>query len=674
MEAPINLVTTIRERCRICYTCVRECPAKAIRIAGGQAQVLPERCIGCGNCLRVCSQQAKKVLDSTGVVRELLKGPVPVAAVVAPSFPAEFTDCHWQEMVGMLRALGFRAVHEVAMGADLVAREYRHLLERSDGRRYIATSCPAVVAFVERYHPHLVETLAPIVSPMVAAARAVRTLWGQEWRSVFIGPCIAKKGEVAVPQLSNDLDAALTFVELRELFHDAGLSPQTVTPSDFDPPYPGEGALFPISRGLFQAAGIREDLVADEVAVADGRTSFVQAIKEFDAGHMKARLLEVLACNGCIMGPGFSCDAPQYGRRAKVSEYVRQTLSSRPGKTMAYSSESLARLDLSRTYSPFDQRMVVPFEEEIRLILSRMGKNVPQDELNCGACGYDTCYEHAMAIFKSLAESEMCLPHTIEKLHQMIRELAESSQKLASAQETLVHSEKLASMGQLAAGIAHEVNNPLGIVLMYAHLLRDEAPQGSRIHEDLVMVAEQADRCKRIVSGLLHFARQNRLVLQTVDARRIVDRSVRSVATPPGIRVVVEDRIKDPQVEADYDQVIQVLTNLLTNAVAAMAEGGTITIGLDDTNGQVRFTVADTGSGIPRQNLARLFTPFFTTKQMGKGTGLGLAVSYGIVKMHMGDIRVQSNADRDAGPTGTTFSVTLPRQRQRQGPLETGKD
>ncbi len=116
----IPLVTSIREHCRTCYTCVRECPAKAIRIVDGQAEILPERCIGCGNCVRVCSQNAKQILDSTEAVKHLLDTPGPTAAIIAPSFPAAF-ECDERELVGTIKALGFDMVCEVAFGADLVA-------------------------------------------------------------------------------------------------------------------------------------------------------------------------------------------------------------------------------------------------------------------------------------------------------------------------------------------------------------------------------------------------------------------------------------------------------------------------------------------------------------------------------------------------------------------------
>ncbi|MFW6065250.1 MAG: [Fe-Fe] hydrogenase large subunit C-terminal domain-containing protein [Planctomycetota bacterium] len=655
----ITLVSTISEHCRVCYTCVRECPAKAIRISDGQAQVIPERCIGCGNCVRVCSQRAKEVLDTTGDVRGLLEGDDKVAACLAPSFPAEFADCDWRKLVSAVRALGFDYVCEVGFGADLVARQYRQLLSDEPEGRYVATSCPAIVAYVERYYPELVEKLAPIVSPMVATARVMRELHGEDLKVVFIGPCIAKKGEAASRNVPDEVNAAVTFVELRKMFEDAGVDPDDATEGDFDPPHAGPGALFPISRGLLQAAEIAEDLIDGQVVATDGRTNFVEAIREFGNGHLDARLLEVLCCNGCIMGAGMTTKAPLFSRRSRVSRYVRERLAETSRREYEKWLRKAEGVNLRRRYTPRDQRIAVPSEDEIRGIMARMGKHTDEDELNCGACGYDTCREHAVAIYKGLAENEMCLPHTIDQLREAVDELAE-------AQEQLMQSEKLASMGQLAAGIAHEVNNPLGVVLMYSHLLLDEHAGDPNLKEDLAMITDQADRCKKIVSGLLHFARQNKVVLEMTDAAELVTEAMKSVKLPEGVELVVENELEDPRAELDKDQMIQVLTNLMTNAVDAMGNSGTLTVRATGDTETVRFIVIDTGTGIPQDNLRRIFDPFFTTKQMGRGTGLGLAVTYGVVKMHQGNISVESNTDPQQGATGTTFTITLPRRGKQE--------
>jgi len=659
-------VETIKERCRVCYTCVRECPAKAIRIADGQARVIPERCVACGNCVRVCSQHAKQVLSSCDAVRQLLASGAPVAALVAPSFPAEFTEAEPGRLTGALRALGFRYVNEVAFGADLVALRYRQLLAEQPRKRFIATTCPAIVGYVERYHPQLIEHLAPVVSPMVATARALRRLHGPALKLVFIGPCIAKKAEAVCRELPGEVDSVLTFGGLRELLDERDVSLAQAGPSEFDPPRAGWGALFSLSRGMLQAANISEDLAAGEVVAADGRSDFVKALEEFEQGSLDARLLEVLCCNGCVMGAGMTVPDPLFSRRSRVSRYVRQRMAQVDEKAWRVELARFGGLDLSRAYVPDDQRIPVPSPGELARILARMGKVEPEDELNCGACGYESCREHAAAIYKGLAEREMCLPYTIEQLRQAVQELNLSHMQLADTQEALMQSERQASMGQLAAGIAHEVNNPLGVVLMYAHLLLDELPSDAPARQDLATIVEHADRCKKIVAGLLNFARQHKLLLQPHNVRELVTRSLRAVPAPPNVTVQVAHEIEDPLCDVDKDQMTQVLTNLVSNAYQAMPNGGTLTVRTRGTPENVFFVIGDTGTGIPPENIRKIFEPFFTTKQIGKGTGLGLTVTYGIVKMHRGDIQVQSNADAAAGPTGTTFTVIVPRHEHEE--------
>ena len=659
----LQLVTTIREKCRRCYTCVRECPAKAIQILDGQASVIQTRCIGCGNCVTVCSQNAKQVLSGIEATEDLLAGEAPVAAIVAPSYPAEFTECSTAGLVGALRELGFASVHEVSFGADLVAAEYARLLERDDGR-HIATTCPAVVSYVRKYHPDILHNLAPIVSPMLATARVLHKKYGPELRIVFIGPCIAKKGEARYEQFEDEVHAALTYVEVRALLaaRGVGLTSRERVGDDFDPPRGSLGALFPITRGMLQAAELNEDLLSGDIVSADGRANLVEAITDFEHGDTEARLLDILCCEGCIMGAGFSSEEPVFKRRSDVSAETRARQSGHDAQAWEAAVAEFADVDLSRTFAPFDQRFDdMPTHAELKEILARMNKYGDEDELDCGACGYDSCREHAVAIWQGLAEVEMCLPYSVEELRKTVEELQDSNRSLETTKEALVKSEKLASMGQLAAGIAHEVNNPLGILLLHANLLLEDCESDPEVSADVKLIVDQANRCKKIISGLLNFARQSRVVRQPTDVTDLVAEVLRTIPIAEGIAVEVVDHLEDPVAELDGDQMIQVLTNLLTNAQHAMPDGGAITVTLDGTEENVILTVRDEGTGIPKENLDKLFSPFFTTKQVGKGTGLGLAVTHGIVKMHRGQITVESNADPAAGPTGTTFTISLPR-------------
>jgi signal transduction histidine kinase len=326
--------------------------------------------------------------------------------------------------------------------------------------------------------------------------------------------------------------------------------------------------------------------------------------------------------------------------------------------------ERFKDLDLAVRFAPQELPPGAAPPKDLQSIMLLMGKMNPEDELNCGACGYPTCKEHAAAIYSGLAESEMCLPYTIDRLRESLKDLSESNAELATTRQALISAEKLASMGQLAAGIAHEINNPLGVILLYAKLLLQDTPSNSDQHTDVSLIAEQAERCKKIVTGLLNFARKNKVIRQPVGVTGLIDRCRRAVLIPENVRVYVRHEMADPVAEIDEDQVIQVLTNLIVNACEAMASGGDLTIVTSDTPDEVRVAVQDTGCGIAPQNLAKIFEPFFTTKQIGKGTGLGLAVTYGIVKMHRGRIDVVSNADPAKGPTGTTFTVTLPRRSE----------
>jgi signal transduction histidine kinase len=368
------------------------------------------------------------------------------------------------------------------------------------------------------------------------------------------------------------------------------------------------------------------------------------------------------------MGAGFSREDPVFTRRAEVSRAARERRDQFDEAAWEAAMAEFADLDLSRTFAAFDQRLdEVPSPDELQAILERMGKSSPEDLLDCGACGYDGCREHAIAIWQGLAEVEMCMPYAIERLRESITELEETNRSLESTKEALVKSEKLASMGQLAAGIAHEVNNPLGILLLHANLLLEECDNDPMVAADAKLIVDQANRCKKIISGLLNFARQSRVVRQPTDLGELVKGVLRTFPREEDVDIVVDDQIADPVAEIDADQIVQVLSNLLANAQHAMPDGGRITITLDGTDENVLIAVADQGTGIAPEHLDKLFSPFFTTKQVGKGTGLGLAVTHGIVKMHRGQIAVESNADPAKGPTFTTFTISLPRHEVEAG-------
>ena len=224
----------------------------------------------------------------------------------------------------------------------------------------------------------------------------------------------------------------------------------------------------------------------------------------------------------------------------------------------------------------------------------------------------------------------------------------------------LAQTEKLASLGQLAAGVAHEINNPLGVIKCYANLIRRQLNSESEVLSDVEVIQRHTDHCKSVVEALLSFARVSKPKMGDTDLNTSIEEVLSMIRpqTEKGrieVKTAFSDRL--PTVVADAQQMKQVIMNLLINAVQAMPDGGRIIVASrsDEEQRQVEVQITDTGAGIAEKNIGRIFDPFFTTKPVGKGTGLGLSIRYGIVSRHGGKITVDSKPGK-----GTTFTVRLP--------------
>ncbi len=654
------VVSTIKEKCRRCYTCVRTCPAKAIKVEEGQAKVVRERCIACGSCIKVCRQEAKAVRDSISAVKELFWNNEKVICCLAPSFPAAFPQVKPGQILSAVKALGFTEVMEVAFGGDLVARAHARWARKNGRKTFISSPCPALVLYIKKYFPSLVANLAPIVSPMVAMGRVIKRSYSPGAKVVFIGPCIAKKAEIDDPQVSADVDAVLTFVELEAMLHEAGIEMERLPESEPDGPTPRLGRIFPVPGGLLRSAAMKEDICRNQILVTEGKEACTQILNEVLEGAVEAQFLDLLFCEGCINGPALPKELSVFSRKELVANYVQERLTQERETRHAADIKKYRRLKLNRAFAAEDHRLPTPSKEIIREILRRTNKIQPEDELNCGACGYNSCQEKASAVYWGLAENEMCLPYLIDQLEENLNQLAQSHKELSAAQQQLIQSEKMASVGQLAAGVAHEVNNPLGTILLYSHMLLEKLGDKDARREELEIIAKEATRCRDIVRGLLDFARQRKLQIENIDLNKIVSEVLSLASRQPSFQKVEIIKALEPSLplmSGDPVQLKEVFLNIVANAGEAMPAGGEVTVssGFNKGGGNIEVAIRDTGLGIPAENLNKIFMPFFTTKKIGQGTGLGLAIAYGIVKMHRGSIDVESKPGE-----GTTFVVKLP--------------
>jgi nitrogen-specific signal transduction histidine kinase/ferredoxin len=617
----------------------------------GLAQVIKERCIACGTCLQVCVPKAKQVESDIGVAWQLLGQYPNVIAILSPSFPAVLLKCRAGQLVSALKKLGFSEVMEDSFGAELVGREYARLLTKDKKKPVLSSNCPAVVTYIEKYHPQLVSNLAPIVSPMIAMGRVIKRQYNPEAKVVFIGPCIAKKAESRDEKVAGVIDAVLTFAELKEMFTAKGITPETEGEESFSGPKPDLGRLFPLSKGLFRVARLPDDIVKNDAINAHGKDYVLKIIREFADGEITARLINLHFCHGCIDGPVIDNELSGYRRKELVTNYARSQAD--PAQTEK-DIQQYAGIDLSRKFTARGVGLPTPSEEEVQGVLKQIGKAEPMNQINCGACGYATCRELAVSVCQGIAEVEMCWPYLLHTLR--------------STQEGLIQAEKLTSLGQMAAAIAHEVNNPLAGVLVYTQLLAkkinsDKFTKESAL-EYLSKMETELTRSTKLVRNLLDFARQSPPRFWEVDINEVINRSFELAAHSAELQHVQVLKELDPSLPttmADFDQLQQVCTNLIMNAIQAMPEGGTLTIRTSADDTQVKIEVQDTGVGISPENMRKLFTPFFTTKREVKGVGLGLAVSYGIVQRHKGRIEVQSKEGE-----GTTFTVYLPLRHEEE--------
>ena len=389
-----NCLTLKKSNCTSCFRCVRKCPIKAIRFSGNQAHIIGNECILCGNCVVQCPQNAKEIADGIEKVRVLMQTGEPVIVSLAPSFIANYDGVGIESMRRALKKIGFHDVEETAIGATIVKNEYERLINEEERDVIITSCCHSINLLIQKRFPECLEYLADVMSPMQAHCSDIKKRIPNA-KTVFIGPCVAKKDEGEYYE--GIVDAVLTFEELDKMLAEAGVEPEVQTDSDDK----SRARFFPTTGGVLKT--MAQNAPGYTYLAIDGVENCITALNDVASGKIHKCFIEMSACIGsCIGGPVMN-----RAKKPLVSDYLK--VANYAGER-DFDVNQPDPAELKKNFSVIEQKLPDPSENEIMSVLRQMGKFKPEDELNCGTCGYNSCRDKAIAVIQGKAEISMCLP------------------------------------------------------------------------------------------------------------------------------------------------------------------------------------------------------------------------------------------------------------------------
>lgn len=449
----MSIIQLKEANCKNCYKCIRHCDVKSITFHDDQAHILEDECVLCGKCTMICPQNAKQIQSDVQKVCAMIDRGERVYASIAPSFVASFRGVSFAQLSAALKRLGFAGAEETAIGATAVSAEYARITEAHQAPNLITTCCPTINMLVEKYFPDLLDQLAPVPSPAVAHARMLRAAHGEDAKVVFIGPCISKKQEAIT---SGAMDAALMYDELKEWLHRENIAVDGEEDPEALEMHHTLSRVYPVPGGVLKT--IPQEKRSHYMAVAvDGLDRCIQTLKDIREHHITGYLLEMSSCvDSCVGGPGIR------GHEATpflVSKEEVYAFSRRDNKGELPASERVS-VDMAEEYKPRQAKKAIPTEEEIRQILRSIGKNTEADMLNCGACGYDTCREKAIAVYQGKAHLKMCLPYMRQRAESMSNTILDNTPNGLLVLDKQFH---LLQFNRSAASILNLDNSCLGM-------------------------------------------------------------------------------------------------------------------------------------------------------------------------------------------------------------------
>ena len=400
-------------KCKDCYKCVRICPVKAIHIKDEHVRYDARECILCGQCLEACPQDAIIYVSDMNKVKQFLLYGEKIVVSLDPSYLGL-----WGNMEGgpgklrtALRKFGFTHVRETAEAASYITKAYEKLIQEGNMENIIASSCTSINEFVERYYPDMIPYMAPVVSPMTAHGMMLKEEYGPDVRVVYIGSCAARGKEALRERCRGKyVDAILDFQELPRLFRQAGINVEECEESPLEGPDTKISSLYGKTGGVISSIKADRGFGKYDSLYIDGIETAEEMFKCIRKGEIKNCFIEVSACvGGCINGP---LTGGKRGDRFKARIYANQNIK----REFPEVSETIMnQMDLHREFRKTTKTVYMPTEEEIQEALRKDGKASPEKQLNCGACGYKTCRDKAIALCQNKEQLNLCIPYKYQR-------------------------------------------------------------------------------------------------------------------------------------------------------------------------------------------------------------------------------------------------------------------
>lgn len=452
----MGIIQFKKANCKNCYKCIRYCDVKAISFSDEQALIIEDSCVLCGKCTLVCPQNAKQMKSDLPEIKKLLSSGAKLYASIAPSYVAAFPGASFSAVSAALKKLGFSHVEETAIGATEVSKEFTKLVVEKKMKNIITTCCPTIVMLIEKYYPELIPCLAPVVSPAVAHAKMMKEIYGNRINVVFIGPCISKKHEA---QQGNAINEVLIFDELLDWLKESGIE---VKDPDTEPAemHSTVARLYPVPGGILNTIPADKRKNYKSISV-DGLERCKEILESIRDHRIEGYLFEMSSCEGsCVEGPGLhKVKTPFLISKDLILSNVRKKTTSPKVLT------ENVQVDFKAVYNHTKVHDKIPDENTIKEILAQIGKTTEEAMLNCGACGYPSCRDKAIAVYQGKADLKMCLPYMREKAESMSNVILENTPNAIFMVDKAFN---ILQYNRAAATMFHFTDSPVGLpVEMY---------------------------------------------------------------------------------------------------------------------------------------------------------------------------------------------------------------